>query len=137
MDNIGTITVWCFWQIYAYKKRCDSAVLTSIYICGENILLLLWFYISIDIECDFVWVNRIIIYQIIYFPSITYKRQKHIKLFLSYIHTTIKTSCQHLHPNWKVNPLLNHMIRVSWGVIFLGRKLSCYERIIGFQINHK
>ena len=37
------------------------------------------------------------------------------------------------HPNWKVHPLLKHVLTVSKEAVFLGKHLSCDEQTIGCQ----
>lgn len=40
-------------------------------------------------------------------------------------------------PNWKVQPLLTHMMNVSKAAFHIGRDVSCDEQTIGFQGNHR
>ena len=65
------------------------------------------------------------------------RRHKHFKCFFSSVDPTIPTPSRDTHPNWKVHPLLKHMLKVSKEAMFIGKNLSCDEQTIGFQGNHK
>ena len=41
------------------------------------------------------------------------------------------------HPNWKIDPLLKHCMRVAKEAVILGRHLSVDTQDIGFQGLHK
>jgi hypothetical protein len=65
------------------------------------------------------------------------RRHRHFKCFFSSQNPTLTVPSRESNPNWKVHPLLKHMLHVSKEAIFLGRNLSCDEQTIGFQGNHK
>ena len=71
--NIDTIFIWWFWQIRSYKKIYYYYVRSSICQHNEKVLLLLWFHISIEIECAFVLGISVIILKV-FFLSSAYKR---------------------------------------------------------------
>ena len=70
-------------------------------------------------------------------PSVSKRRHKHFKCFLSSVNPTIQVPSRNMHPNWKVHPFLKHTYHISQQAVFLGRNLSCDEQTIGFQGNHK
>ena len=41
------------------------------------------------------------------------------------------------HPNWKIDPFLKHMIKVSKYAIVIGQDISIDEQDIGFQGQYK
>ena len=65
------------------------------------------------------------------------RRHKHFKCFFSSVDPTIQTPSRDSHPNWKVHPLLKHMLKVSQAAVFMGKNLSCDEQTVGFQGNHR
>ena len=71
--------------------------------------------------------------------NVTKSRRRHrqFKSFFCSIDPRIPVPNRDTHPNWKVQPLLKHIPKVSQGAIFLGRNLSCDEQTIGFQGNHR
>ena len=74
------------------------------------------------------------------FGSVAWKserRHRHFKCFFSSQNPTLTVPSRESNPNWKVHPLLKHMLEVSKEAVFLGRDLSCDEQTIGFQGNHK
>ena len=74
------------------------------------------------------------------FGSVTWKsekRHRHFKCFFSSQNPTIPPPSRETHPNWKVHPLLKHMVEISKKAVHLGRDLSCDEQTVGFQGNHK
>ena len=65
------------------------------------------------------------------------RRHKHFKAFMACVNPTFPTPGRGTHVNWKVHPLLKHMMAVNKKAVHLGRDLSCDEQTIGFQGNHK
>ena len=65
------------------------------------------------------------------------KRHRHFKAFFTSVNPTKNQGNRNTHPNWKVHPLLIHMLAVSKEVVFLGRHLSCDEQTVAFKGNHK
>ena len=41
------------------------------------------------------------------------------------------------HPNWKLYPQINHMVRVEKYGIHIGQPISVDEMYISFQVRHK
>ena len=65
------------------------------------------------------------------------KRHRHFKSFFASVNPIQNVPPQDTHPNWKIHPLLKHMLKISKEAVFLGRDLSCDEQTIGFQGNHR
>ena len=61
------------------------------------------------------------------------KRHRHFKCFFTSVNPTIPPPSRESYPNWKVHPLLKHMLKISKDAVFLGRNLSCDEQTIGFS----
>ena len=70
-------------------------------------------------------------------PGHAKRRHKHFKAFMACVNPTFPTPERDLHPNWKVHPLLKHMLVVNKKAIHLGQHLSCDEQTIGFQGHHR
>ena len=64
-------------------------------------------------------------------------RHKEFKAFFSAVDPIKPTPPTTSHPNWKVDPCLKHMMRVSKQCICLGENISVDEQDIGFQGQHK
>ena len=65
------------------------------------------------------------------------RHHRHFKSFFCSVDPRIPVPSRDTHPNWKVQPLLKHIPKVSQAAVFLGRNLSCDEQTIGFQGNHR
>ena len=65
------------------------------------------------------------------------RRHRHFKCFFACVDPTYPTPSRDTHPNWKVHPLLKHILKVSKDAVKLGQHLSCDEQTVGFQGNHK
>ena len=65
------------------------------------------------------------------------KRHRHFKAFFTSVNPMLPVPSRETHPNWKVHPLLKHMLTVSKAAVFIGRNLSCDEQTVGYQGNHK
>ena len=65
------------------------------------------------------------------------RRHKHFKCFFACVNPLYPTPPRETHPNWKVQPLLKHMLDVSKKAMVMGRNLSVDEQTIGFQGRHK
>ena len=65
------------------------------------------------------------------------KRHRHFKAFFTSVNPMLPVPSRETHPNWKVHPLLKHMLDVSQKAVFMGRNLSCDEQTVGYQGNHK
>ena len=63
-------------------------------------------------------------------------RHKEFKAFLSGTDPIKPVPPTTSHPNWKVDPLLKHMMRVSKEAIVMGQNISVDEQDIGFQGRH-
>ena len=61
---------------------------------------------------------------------------KEFKAFLAGVNPIVPTSPTSTHPNWKIDPLLKHMRRVSQDAIHIGRDISIDAQIIDFQGRH-
>ena len=61
---------------------------------------------------------------------------KHFKAFMSAVNPTIPTPDRDLDLNWKVHPLLKHMLKVNKEAVHIGQNLSCDKQTIGFQGQH-
>ena len=64
-------------------------------------------------------------------------RHKEFKAFFSATDPIYPTPPTDTHPNWKIDPLLKHMLRVSKECIFIGKGIAIDEQDIGFQGKHK
>ena len=64
-------------------------------------------------------------------------RHKEFKIFFSATDPLLPTPPTTTHPNWKIDPVLKHMMRVSKDAIILGKSISIDEQDIGFQGQHK
>ena len=71
------------------------------------------------------------------FGSNATTRHKEFKIFFSATDPLLPTPPTTTHPNWKIDPVLKHMMRVSKEVIILGKSISIDEQDIGFQGQHK
>ena len=65
------------------------------------------------------------------------RRHKHFKCFFACVNPLYPTPPRETHPNWKVQPLLKHMLDVSKKAMVMGYNLSVDEQTIGFQGQHK
>ena len=63
-------------------------------------------------------------------------RHKEFKAFFACVDPLIPTPPTSTHPNWKIQPLLNHILRVSKDAMFVGANISVDEQDIGFQGQH-
>ena len=61
------------------------------------------------------------------------RRHRHFKCFFTSTNPCATPVSRETHPNWKVHPLLKHVLSVSKAAVFLGRHLSCDEQTMGFQ----
>ena len=68
--------------------------------------------------------------------SIAVRRHKHFKAFFACVDPTFPVPSRDSHPNWKVHPLLKHIMKVSKAAIRVGQNISCDEQTIGFQGHH-
>ena len=59
-------------------------------------------------------------------------RHKEFKIFFSATDPLVPTPPTIAHPNWKIDPVLKHMMRVSKDAIKLGKSISIDEQDIGF-----
>ena len=64
-------------------------------------------------------------------------RHKEFKAFFAAVDPIKPTPPTTSHPNWKVDPCLKHMMRVSKECICLGESISVDEQDIGFQGRHQ
>ena len=64
-------------------------------------------------------------------------RHKEFRAFFSATNPIIPTPPTSTHPNWKIDPLLKQLLRVSKECIFIGKKIAIDEQDIGFQGRHK
>ena len=64
-------------------------------------------------------------------------RHKEFKAFFAAVNPIKPTPPTTSHPNWKVDPCLKHMMRVSKECICLGENVSVDEQDICFQGQHK
>ena len=64
-------------------------------------------------------------------------RHKEFKAFFGSVNPLIPTPPTSSHPNWKIDPLLKHCMRVAKEAVILGRHLSVDKQDIGFQGLHK
>ena len=71
------------------------------------------------------------------FGSNATTRHKEFKVFFSATNPLIPTPPTTTHPNWKIDPVLKHMMRVSKEAMILGKSISIDEQDIGFQGQHK
>ena len=71
------------------------------------------------------------------FGSNATTRHKEFKTFFSATDPLIPTPPTSTHPNWKIDPVLKHMMKVSKDAIKLGKSISIDEQDIGFQGQHK
>ena len=71
------------------------------------------------------------------FGSNATTRHKEFKVFFSATDPLIPTPPKTTHPNWKIDPVLKHMMRVSKEAMMLGNSISIDEQDIGFQGQHK
>ena len=53
------------------------------------------------------------------------------------VNSIIPTPPTTTHPNWKLDPLLKHAMRVSKEVIVVGQNISVDEQYLGFQGSRK
>lgn len=65
------------------------------------------------------------------------RRHKHFKAFMTCVNPTIQPPDRDLNPNWKIHPLLKHMLAVNKEAVHIGQHLSCDEQTIGFQGHHR
>ena len=65
------------------------------------------------------------------------KRHRHFKAFFTSVNPMLNVPSRETHPNWKVHPLLKHMLQVSKEAVFMGKNLSCDEQTVGFQGHHR
>ena len=64
-------------------------------------------------------------------------RHKEFKALFAGVNPILPTPSTSTEPNWKIDPLLKHMRRVSQDAIHIGRYISIDEQDIGFQGRHK
>ena len=65
------------------------------------------------------------------------RRHKHFKCFFASVNPNVPTPSRETNPNFKVEPIIKHKIKISKRAVFLGANLSCDEQTIGFQGKHK
>ena len=63
-------------------------------------------------------------------------RQKESKTFFACVSPLLPTPPSTSHPNWKLDPLLKHMMRVEKYGIHIGQSISVDEMYIIFQGRH-
>ena len=66
------------------------------------------------------------------FGSNATTRHKEFKIFFSATDPLISNPPTSTHPNWKIDPVLKHMMRVSKDAIKLGKSISVDEQDIDF-----
>ena len=71
------------------------------------------------------------------FGRVGVTRHKELKTFFACVSPLLPTPPSTSHPNWKLDPLLNHMIRVAKNGIHVGQSISVDEMDISFQGRHK
>ena len=64
-------------------------------------------------------------------------RHKEFKAFLGAVNPIVPTPPTTTHPNWKIDPVLKSMMRVSQEAVCIGQDVSVDEQDIGFQGRHK
>ena len=64
-------------------------------------------------------------------------RHKQFKAFFITTNPLQSTPPTSTHPNWKIDPCLKHMMRVSQECVCLGQNISVDEQDIGFQGQHR
>ena len=64
-------------------------------------------------------------------------RHKEFKAFFACVNPIIPTPPTNTHPNWKIDPLLKQILRISQSAIHIGKNISIDEQDIGFQGRHK
>ena len=65
------------------------------------------------------------------------RRHKEFKAFFAAQDPTIDVPDSKKFPNWKIDPILRHVMRVSKDAIMIGKHISVDEQDIGFQGNHR
>ena len=60
-------------------------------------------------------------------------RHKEFKAFFTGVNLIVPTPSTSTHPNWKIDPLLKHIRRVSQYAIHIGRYIHIGEQEMGFQ----
>ena len=53
---------------------------------------------------------------------------------ISLVNTSVTITSRDSHTNWRVHPILKHILKVSQEAVFLRRDISCYEQTIGFKL---
>ena len=71
------------------------------------------------------------------FGKLGVTHHKQFKAFFAGVNLILPTPSTSTHPNWKIDPLLKHMRRVSQDAIHIGRYISIDKQVIGFQGWHK
>ena len=64
-------------------------------------------------------------------------RHKEFKTFYACVNPIIPTPPTSTHPNWKIDPLLKQVLRISQSAIHIGRYISIDEQGIGFEGRYK
>ena len=64
-------------------------------------------------------------------------QHKELEAFFSATNPITTTTSTAIHPNWKIDMCLKHMITVSMECMFIGQDIFCNEQDIGFQGQHK
>ena len=64
-------------------------------------------------------------------------RHKEFKTFFGCVSPLLLTPPSTYHPNWKLDPLLKHMMQVAKDGIHIGQSISVDEMDISFQNRHK
>ena len=68
------------------------------------------------------------------FGRVGVKCHKEFKTFFACVIPLLPTSPSTSHPNWKLDPLLKHMMRVVTYCIHIGQSISVDEMDISFQV---
>ena len=72
-----------------------------------------------------------------YATDISIKILKHFKCFFSSVDPAINPPSQYSHPKCKVRPFLKHVVHVPQEVNLLGINISCGDKTIGLQGDHR
>ena len=64
------------------------------------------------------------------------RRHRHFKCFFATCDPNKPTPARETHPNWKVQPMLRHLLHMSKHAMILGRHVSCDEQTTSSKGNH-